>query len=129
MMHENGHMTGHVISRGVCRQVYDDGNDVYMVMELMRGGELLDRILQQKFFSEREAAAVMAILVSERLHKYCWYVRFAPFPVLDSCVIGFTQGERFTQGLFSCCIDCVSLSVDFPYLWVINRWRYESASQ
>ena len=35
-----------------------------MVMELMRGGELLDRILNQKFFSEREAAAVMFVLVS-----------------------------------------------------------------
>lgn len=35
-----------------------------MVMELMKGGELLDRILKQKFFSEKEAAAVMAILVS-----------------------------------------------------------------
>ena len=38
-----------------------------MVMELMRGGELLDRILQQKFFSEREAAAVMSVLVSGSL--------------------------------------------------------------
>ena len=82
---------GHMISRGVCRQVYDDGNDVYMVMELMRGGELLDRILQQKFFSEREAAAVMAILVSKHLHEYCWYMfmLFVPLPVLGSYVIGF----------------------------------------
>lgn len=44
------------------RDVYDDGSSVYMVMELMKGGELLDRILQQKFFSEREAAAVMSVL-------------------------------------------------------------------
>ena len=48
-----------------------------MVMELMRGGELLDRILQQKFFSEREAAAVMSVLVSDSmpgpavLHPVC----------------------------------------------------------
>lgn len=45
------------------RQVYDDGTSVYMVMELMKGGELLDKILKQKFFSEREAAAVVYILV------------------------------------------------------------------
>ena len=44
-------------------QVYDDGFKVYMVMELMRGGELLDRILHQKFFSEKEAANVMFVLV------------------------------------------------------------------
>ena len=55
--------------------MYDDGNDVYMVMELMKGGELLDRILQQKFFSEREAAAVMAVLVS--LHEVA--VMLIPF--------------------------------------------------
>lgn len=46
-------------------QVYDDGFKVYMVMELMRGGELLDRILQQKFFSEKEAANVLFVLVSK----------------------------------------------------------------
>lgn len=44
-------------------KVYDDGYKVFMVMEMMRGGELLDRILQQKFFSEKEAACVMHVLV------------------------------------------------------------------
>ena len=44
-------------------KVYDDGYKVFMVMEMMRGGELLDRILQQKFFSEKEAACVMHALV------------------------------------------------------------------
>ena len=38
-----------------------------MVMELMRGGELLDKIINQKFFSEKEAAAVLAILVCDLL--------------------------------------------------------------
>eukprot|EP00064_Thunnus_orientalis_P015259 superscaffoldBa00002794_g15309 len=41
------------------KDVYDIGKQVYMVTELMRGGELLDRILKQKFFSEREASAVV----------------------------------------------------------------------
>ncbi|XP_071954782.1 ribosomal protein S6 kinase alpha-3-like [Antedon mediterranea] len=41
------------------RDVYDDGNKVYMVMELMKGGELLDKILRQKFLSEREACDIM----------------------------------------------------------------------
>ena len=40
-------------------QVFDDGQNVYLVMELMKGGELLDRILKQKYLSEREAANVM----------------------------------------------------------------------
>ena len=37
----------------------DETGKVYMVFELMRGGELLDKILRQKFFSEREARSVM----------------------------------------------------------------------
>ncbi|XP_036398174.1 ribosomal protein S6 kinase alpha-1 isoform X1 [Megalops cyprinoides] len=41
------------------KDVYDNGKQVYLVTELMRGGELLDRILKQKFFSEREASAVL----------------------------------------------------------------------
>ncbi|XP_075910577.1 ribosomal protein S6 kinase 2 beta-like isoform X2 [Petromyzon marinus] len=41
------------------RDVYDDGKHVHLVTELMTGGELLDKILLQKFFSEREASAVL----------------------------------------------------------------------
>lgn len=44
-------------------QVYDDGYKVYMVMEMMHGGELLDRILQQSYFCEKEAANIIYVLV------------------------------------------------------------------
>lgn len=52
-------------------QVYDNGKQVFMVTELMRGGELLDRILKQKFFSEREASAVLHTITktAEYLHS------------------------------------------------------------
>lgn len=43
-------------------QVYDDGKFVYLVTELMRGGELLDRILRQRCFSEREASSVLCTI-------------------------------------------------------------------
>lgn len=43
-------------------QVYDDGKFVYLVTELMRGGELLDRILRQRYFSEREASDVLCTI-------------------------------------------------------------------
>ncbi|XP_030626694.1 ribosomal protein S6 kinase alpha-2 isoform X1 [Chanos chanos] len=53
------------------KDVYDDGKYVYLVMELMRGGELLDRILHQKYFSEREASAVLCTITKtvEYLHS------------------------------------------------------------
>ncbi|XP_078538765.1 ribosomal protein S6 kinase alpha-1 isoform X1 [Lissotriton helveticus] len=41
------------------KDVYDEGKSVHLVTELMRGGELLDKILQQKCFSEREASNVL----------------------------------------------------------------------
>ncbi|XP_047715587.1 ribosomal protein S6 kinase alpha-2 isoform X1 [Prionailurus viverrinus] len=44
------------------KDVYDDGKFVYLVTELMRGGELLDRILRQRHFSEREASDVLCII-------------------------------------------------------------------
>ncbi|XP_061103182.1 ribosomal protein S6 kinase alpha-1 isoform X2 [Conger conger] len=53
------------------KDVYDSGKQVYLVTELMRGGELLDRILKQKFFSEREASSVLYTITKtvEYLHS------------------------------------------------------------
>ncbi|KAA0203253.1 hypothetical protein HAZT_HAZT001282, partial [Hyalella azteca] len=45
-------------------QVYEDEQRVYLVLELLQGGELLDKILRQKFFSEKEASAVLQTLAS-----------------------------------------------------------------
>uniref|UniRef100_A0A672Q5B9 non-specific serine/threonine protein kinase n=1 Tax=Sinocyclocheilus grahami TaxID=75366 RepID=A0A672Q5B9_SINGR len=51
-------------------KVFNDGRSVYLVTELMKGGELLDKILRQKFFSEREASAVLHTITKtvEYLH-------------------------------------------------------------
>uniref|UniRef100_A0A4W4FV42 non-specific serine/threonine protein kinase n=1 Tax=Electrophorus electricus TaxID=8005 RepID=A0A4W4FV42_ELEEL len=51
-------------------KVYDDGRSVYLVTELLKGGELLDKILRQKFFSEREASSVLYTITKtvEYLH-------------------------------------------------------------
>uniref|UniRef100_A0A6I8RL00 non-specific serine/threonine protein kinase n=1 Tax=Xenopus tropicalis TaxID=8364 RepID=A0A6I8RL00_XENTR len=53
------------------KDVYEEGNSIYLVTELMRGGELLDRILRQKFFSEREANLVLLTVCKtvEYLHS------------------------------------------------------------
>uniref|UniRef100_A0A8D2NAQ6 Ribosomal protein S6 kinase n=1 Tax=Zonotrichia albicollis TaxID=44394 RepID=A0A8D2NAQ6_ZONAL len=50
------------------KDVYDDGRFIYLVTELMKGGELLDRILRQKFFSEREASAVL-YFITKVVHR------------------------------------------------------------
>ncbi|XP_040280184.1 ribosomal protein S6 kinase alpha-1 isoform X3 [Bufo bufo] len=53
------------------KDVYEEGNSVHLVTEIMRGGELLDRILREKYFSEREACAVLLTICKtvEYLHS------------------------------------------------------------
>lgn len=41
------------------RAVHEDDKRVYLVLELLRGGELLDRLLQRRNFTEKEAAEVI----------------------------------------------------------------------
>lgn len=63
-------------------QVYDDGKYVYLVMELMRGGELLDRILRQRCFSEREASDVLYTIARTMDYLHSQGVR----PRLGCCI-------------------------------------------
>ncbi|KAL7979404.1 hypothetical protein Chor_004562, partial [Crotalus horridus] len=51
------------------KDVYDDGKYIYLVTELMKGGELLDRILRKKYFSEREASAVLYTIAKTVVHR------------------------------------------------------------
>uniref|UniRef100_A0A1B0CZU2 Protein kinase domain-containing protein n=1 Tax=Phlebotomus papatasi TaxID=29031 RepID=A0A1B0CZU2_PHLPP len=44
--------------------VHEDNSYVYLVMELLKGGELLDRILTIQRMSETEASAVLRTVVS-----------------------------------------------------------------
>ena len=37
-------------------EIFDDNNILYLVMELMNGGELFDRIVEKETYSEKEAA-------------------------------------------------------------------------
>ncbi|KAB0345871.1 hypothetical protein FD755_024469, partial [Muntiacus reevesi] len=53
------------------KDVYDDGRYVYLVTDLMKGGELLDRILKQKCFSEREARDVLFIITKTVDYLHC----------------------------------------------------------
>lgn len=46
------------------RAVHEDERRVYLVLELLRGGELLDRLLQRRNFTEREAAEVIHTIAS-----------------------------------------------------------------
>ncbi|XP_048475590.1 ribosomal protein S6 kinase alpha-5-like [Rhincodon typus] len=51
-------------------EVFQDQFHTYLVMELLRGGELLDRIRKRKHFSELEASQIMRSLVSGVSHMH-----------------------------------------------------------
>jgi calcium-dependent protein kinase len=43
-----------------CYDIYEDEKYIYIVMELLQGGELFDQILKKEKFSEKEARDVVA---------------------------------------------------------------------
>eukprot|EP00958_Prasinococcus_capsulatus_P014909 scaffold1574_cov373-Prasinococcus_capsulatus_cf.AAC.15 len=62
------HVSGgeHVVS---IVEAFETRTHVHMVMELCRGGELFDRIIQNKYYSEAEAARLMRCVL--RLVSHC----------------------------------------------------------
>ena len=65
--------------------MYDNKDRVFLVTELMKGGELLDKILRQKFFSEREASAVLQTITKtvHYLHSQGVSIMKLPFQIFD----------------------------------------------
>lgn len=51
-------------------QVIEDANHTYLIMEYLRGGELLDMISSQKYFTEREASAVLKVIALAVKHLH-----------------------------------------------------------
>lgn len=119
------------------KDVYDDGKYVYLVMELMRGGELLDLILQQKCFSEREASAVLCTITRtvDYLHSQGVVHRdLKPSNILymdesgnpDSiriCDFGFAKQLRAENGLLM--TPCYTANFVAPE--VLKRQGYDAA--
>lgn len=66
--------------------MYDDGQFVYLVMELMRGGELLDRILRHRCFSEREASDVLCTITRTMDYLHSQGVSAGPRPAAEGCL-------------------------------------------
>nr|XP_032834149.1 ribosomal protein S6 kinase 2 beta-like isoform X4 [Petromyzon marinus] len=91
------------------RDVYDDGKHVHLVTELMTGGELLDKILLQKFFSEREASAVLQTVTRTVAYLHSQGVvhrDLKPSNMLFVCVcwLGGAQGSQAQQHAVCVCV-------------------------
>uniref|UniRef100_A0A674JQ00 non-specific serine/threonine protein kinase n=1 Tax=Terrapene triunguis TaxID=2587831 RepID=A0A674JQ00_9SAUR len=119
------------------KDVYDDGKYVYVVTELMKGGELLDKILRQKFFSEREASAVLLTITRtvEYLHAQgvvhrdlkpsnILYVDESGNPEsIRICDFGFAKQLRAENGLLM--TPCYTANFVAPE--VLKRQGYDAA--
>ncbi|RXM33323.1 Ribosomal protein S6 kinase alpha-2 [Acipenser ruthenus] len=119
------------------KDVYDDGKYVYLVMELMRGGELLDRILRLKCFSEREASALLCTITKtvEYLHSQgvvhrdlkpsnILYVDETGDPEsIRICDFGFAKQLRAENGLLM--TPCYTANFVAPE--VLKRQGYDAA--
>jgi p90 ribosomal S6 kinase len=55
-----GHHPGIVSLKGV----YDEAGKMYVVLQLLRGGDLLDYMMAKRHLSEQEAAAILKTLAS-----------------------------------------------------------------
>lgn len=50
-------------------EIFDEGNVLYLVMELMSGGELFDRIVEKEAYTEKQAAETLKPIVDAI--RYC----------------------------------------------------------
>jgi calcium/calmodulin-dependent protein kinase I len=50
-------------------EIFDEGEVLYLVMELMSGGELFDRIVEKDAYTEKEAAQTLRPIVDAI--RYC----------------------------------------------------------
>ncbi|KAM7135269.1 ribosomal protein S6 kinase alpha-2 isoform 1-T1 [Molossus nigricans] len=119
------------------KDVYDDGKFVYLVTELMRGGELLDRILRQRCFSEREASDVLCTITRtmDYLHSQgvvhrdlkpsnILYVDESGNPEsIRICDFGFAKQLRAENGLLM--TPCYTANFVAPE--VLKRQGYDAA--
>ena len=51
------------------KEIFDSGVILYLVIELMKGGELFDRIVEKESYSEKEAAETIRPIVDGL--RYC----------------------------------------------------------
>jgi|TARA_B110000285_G_C14846789_1_gene478000 calcium-dependent protein kinase len=50
-------------------EYFEDEKNVYLVTEICRGGELFDKIIEEEFFSEKEAALIFKQILQSL--NYC----------------------------------------------------------
>lgn len=119
------------------KAVHEDDKRAYLVLELLHGGELLDRLLQRRNLTEKEAAEVMYTIASvvNYLHENGVVHRdLKPSNILYSklgvdpstlclCDLGFAKQLRAENGLLM--TPCYTANFVAPE--VLKRQGYDAA--
>ncbi|KAK9304055.1 hypothetical protein QLX08_004437 [Tetragonisca angustula] len=119
------------------KAVHEDDKQAYLVLELLRGGELLDRILERRNLTEKEAAEVIYTIarVVNYLHENGVVHRdLKPSNILYSkpgadpstlclCDLGFAKQLRADNGLLM--TPCYTANFVAPE--VLKRQGYDAA--
>ncbi|XP_071746455.1 ribosomal protein S6 kinase alpha-1 isoform X2 [Lepeophtheirus salmonis] len=119
------------------KDVFEDKDFAYLIFEYMRGGELLDKILQQEIFSEREARSIMERLTSavHYLHQngvvhrdlkpanILYADKFGDPNTLRICDFGFAKQLRADNGLLM--TPCYTANYVAPE--VLKQQGYDAA--
>ncbi|XP_011496245.1 PREDICTED: ribosomal protein S6 kinase 2 beta [Ceratosolen solmsi marchali] len=119
------------------KALHEDERHVYLVLELLRGGELLDRMLQRRNFTETEAAEVTYTItnVVQYLHENgvvhrdikpsnILYAKPGCNPLtLCICDLGFAKQLRAENGLLM--TPCYTANFVAPE--VLKRQGYDAA--
>ncbi|CAJ1048845.1 ribosomal protein S6 kinase alpha-2-like isoform X2 [Xyrichtys novacula] len=119
------------------KDVFDDGQFVYLVQDLMRGQELLDRVLTVPNFTERDASDIICTLTKtvEYLHSQgvvhrdlkpsnIYYSDDSGLPEsIRICDFGFAKQLRAENGLLM--IPCYTATFMAPE--VLRKQGYDAA--
>ncbi|XP_054706879.1 ribosomal protein S6 kinase 2 alpha-like [Uloborus diversus] len=117
--------------------VFEDEECFYLVMELLQGGELLERIMKQKFFTEKDASCVFKVIMQTiyYLHENgvvhrdlkpsnIMYANSSGDPQsLRICDFGFAKQMKAENGLLM--TPCYTAKFAAPE--VLNKQGYDEA--
>uniref|UniRef100_A0A3Q2EEB7 Ribosomal protein S6 kinase n=1 Tax=Cyprinodon variegatus TaxID=28743 RepID=A0A3Q2EEB7_CYPVA len=119
------------------RDVFDDGQSVFLVLDVMRGNELLDRVLRLPNFTEKDASDIICTLTKtvEYLHSQgvvhrdlkpsnIYYSDEAGLPEsIRICDFGFAKQLRAENGLLM--TPCYTATFMAPE--VLRKQGYDAA--
>ena len=52
-----------------CREVFEDNENIYIILDLLSGGELFQRVVDRKVFTEKDAADIIRPVIDAV--RYC----------------------------------------------------------